>query len=270
MELSRAGNTGGIPHLRDAIEYRYQGKVISYYRPGLARYDGLYDDATERILRLAQEDALWKTPLYEVQRLLARAQVLGTEFRSIWLQAREMGCRHDQVRAIQLLGLHLACQVLLQKAKASQPTDTSPTAPSGEFSDMRLVMTLSKAARQRFKDYSPQMTAAVMLAMTEKNRDDLVERPEGIYLSRQCWDRISSYAVWLADNDEMIVTRRRLEGQPDEPKEDSQDYLAQHLPKSRKLGGVGSFEYALGLVMAFDLDRDRLLVKEDQSGVAIF
>ncbi len=144
------------------------------------------------------------------------------------------------------------------------------TGLAGKFSDIRVVMALSRAVQQKFKDYPPEMAAAVILAMTDKNRNDLVERPEGIYLSRQCSDKISSYEVWLTDDGTIIVTRKRLEGQPDEPKEDSQRLLNERLPNAQKLGGIDSFQYALGLAMTFGLDQDRLLVKEDQKGMAIF
>lgn len=136
--------------------------------------------------------------------------------------------------------------------------------------DLRLVMALSRAVQEKFKDNPPEMVAAVLLAMTDKNRKDLVERPEGIYLSRQCWDRISSYVAWLADDGVIIITRRPREGQPDEPKEDSQRFLNERLPKARKLGGINSLHYALGLTRTFGLDSNRLRVKNDGTGVAIY
>lgn len=136
--------------------------------------------------------------------------------------------------------------------------------------DFRLVIALSPAVQEKFKDSPPGMTAAVLLAMTDKNREDLVERPEGIYLSRQCWDRISSYVVWLADDGTIIIARRRLKDRPDEPKEDSQRFLNERLPKARKLGEVNSFHYALGLTLTFGIDANDLRVKDDGTGVAIY
>ena len=142
----------------------------------------------------------------------------------------------------------------------------STTTSASKFSDIRLEMALSKAVQQKFNDSPPEMIAAVMLAMTDKNRKDLVERPEGIYLSQQCADRISSYAVWLADDGEIIVTRKRLEGKPDKPKKDSLRFLNKRLPKAQKLGVINSLQYAAALTAVFDLNKDDLVVRKNNPG----
>jgi hypothetical protein len=142
--------------------------------------------------------------------------------------------------------------------------------PPAKFSKIRLVMVLNKAVQEKFKGHLPNTTAAVFLAMTDKNRDDLVERPEGIYLSRQCAQRISSYEVWLTGDGSIIVTRRKREGEPDEAKEDSQRLLNERLPNAQRIGEIDSFQYALGLAMTFGLDESRLLVGGGaEKGVAI-
>lgn len=147
--------------------------------------------------------------------------------------------------------------------------DRSGTVSSNDLSDIRLVMAISEALAQNFKKYPPAMAAAVIMAMTEKNREDLVERPEGIYLSRQCWERISTYRVWLVDDGELIITRKKFDNRPDEPKKDSQKFLSRRLERAKKAGGIDSLQYALGLALTFGLDQGRFQVKKDQTGMAI-
>lgn len=135
------------------------------------------------------------------------------------------------------------------------------------FFDLRLVMVLNQAVQEKFKDSPPEITAAVFLAMTEKNRNDLVEQPEGIYMSYRCWERILLYEVWLTDEGEIIITRKSLSGKPDEPKEESQNYLKRHLPKARNLGRMNSLHYAIGLALTFGLDQNRLILKNGEVGI---
>ncbi len=141
---------------------------------------------------------------------------------------------------------------------------------SSEFSDLRLVLALSKAMQKKFEGHQTDMTAAVLLAMIDKNRDDIVVRSEGIYLSRHCADRISSYKVWLANDGQIIITRRKLADQIDKPKKDSQSFLNEHLSKARMVGRLNSFHYALGVVLTFGLDPDRLRVQKDETGVVVY
>ena len=97
----------------------------------------------------------------------------------------------------------------------------SSTPSSSKYENIRLVMALTKAVQKEIKDSTPEMTAALILAMTDKNKKDLVERSEGIYLARECWDRISSYELWLAEDGQILVTRKRFQNQPDKPKVES-------------------------------------------------
>jgi len=115
FEYSRAGNRKGINALETAIRQKCKGVEISFHKPGLAAYDSWDDNSPEEILRLARQHRLWQIPGREVQQLLSRAQGFGAEVRDIWMQAREQGAAQGQIRAIQLYGLHLACQVLLTK-----------------------------------------------------------------------------------------------------------------------------------------------------------
>lgn len=115
FEYSRAGSRKGINALETAIRYKCKGVKVSFHKPGLAAYDSWDDNSPGDILRLAKQQRLWQIPGSEVQQLLSRAQGFGAEVRDIWMQAREEGADQDQIRAIQLYGLHLACQVLLTK-----------------------------------------------------------------------------------------------------------------------------------------------------------
>jgi DNA-directed RNA polymerase subunit RPC12/RpoP len=157
-----------------------------------------------------------------------------------------------------------------KKKKIGKSNSNISSLPSSDFSNLRLVLALSKAVQKKFEGHQTDMTAAVLLAMIDKNRDDIVERSEGIYLSRHCADRISSYEVWLANDGEIIITRRKFKDQIDKPKKDSQRFLNEHLPKARMVGRLNSFHYALGVVLTFGLDQDRLLVQKDGTGVVIY
>jgi tetratricopeptide (TPR) repeat protein len=145
----------------------------------------------------------------------------------------------------------------------SHPSESDSSGESGaDFAELRLVMAVSPAVQGQFEDSPPEVLAAVILAKTSKNRKDLVERPEGIYVSKECLDRLRSYEVWLAAGGTLFVTRKRFEAQPDQPKEDPQRFLNEELPKARNLGRIDPRAYAIGLCVTFGLERDRLLMSE--------
>jgi hypothetical protein len=141
--------------------------------------------------------------------------------------------------------------------------------PTDAFSDLRLVMAVTHAVLEKFTDSPPEMVAALALAETDKNRQNLVERPEGVYLSKECSDRLRSYEVWLDDRGAAFITRKRLESKPDEPKEDAQRFLNERIPAARKVGKVNSFHYTLGLCMSFGVNADRLLM-QSEGRVAVY
>jgi hypothetical protein len=154
-------------------------------------------------------------------------------------------------------------------SEAQRPTDT-PVDSTRDFSDFRLVIALSQATQQKLKDYPPEMAAAIFLAMTDKNRGDLVERPEGIYISRQCWEKILSYDVWVAADGQIIVTKKGLGRKLEKPKEDAQRFLKRQLPTARKVGRMNSLHYAIGLALEFGLDQNRLLLQKNQNEVEVY
>jgi len=156
------------------------------------------------------------------------------------------------------IGLSTAHRLPLEEV-ASNSFATS----GGDFSDLRLVMAISRAVQERFKDSPPEMVAALMLAITDKDRNDLVERPGGIYLSKECCGRLSSFDVWLCADGTIVITRRRVMAEPDEPKAESQRFLNERLPGARKLGGINPLHYALGLCQTFSLNADRLVIQSE-------
>ena len=117
LDQARSGKQDGLEALEEAIYYMHGNKNVNFYSPGLRRLNGFQDlkEAKEKILFMASNELLWKTPPQEVQELLSIAQAGGMDLRSIWSTAKELGYAHDQIRAIQLLGLHLAVQVILSK-----------------------------------------------------------------------------------------------------------------------------------------------------------
>jgi ankyrin repeat protein len=121
LDLSRSGSQEGLRALEEAICRRRGKQTTDFYSPGLRMFDGLsqLDEAPKKLLELAQRNALWTTPPNQVQELLSISQVGGVDVRTIWSKAKELGCNQDQVRAIQLLGLHLAVQVILSRERKS-------------------------------------------------------------------------------------------------------------------------------------------------------
>ncbi len=115
LDLSKQGKTEGLKAVEEAIRYMHGKENIEFYTPSMRAIDGFsaLDNAPKEILKLAKMNALWTTEPQEVQELLSLSQVGGTEVRTLFLEAKKIGYVEEQVRAIQLLGLHLACQVAL-------------------------------------------------------------------------------------------------------------------------------------------------------------
>lgn len=141
---------------------------------------------------------------------------------------------------------------------------------NNDFSDYQLVLALSRAVRQNYKDYTPEMVAALILAMTDKNRSDLVVRSEGIYISRQCWEKIHLYDVWLATEGEIIITRKRVVKKFEESKEDNQQILNRLLPSARHLGRMNLLAYAIGLSLTFGLDPNNIILNKEGKEACIY
>ena len=139
-----------------------------------------------------------------------------------------------------------------------------------DISNYRLVMALSQAVQQKFKNYPTDMTAAIFLAMTEKNKNDIVVRQEGIYISRQCQEMLLSYEIWLAVDGQIIITRKRHTKKYDEPKVDSQTILQRQLPKARKLGKMNPLHYTIGVSLTFGLDQDKIIIDKNKNTVAVY
>jgi hypothetical protein len=116
LDLSKGGSREGLKALEEAICWTRGQKTTDFYSPGLRRTDWLtLDEAPKKLIALAEQNALWTTPVRQVQELISLSQVGGTDVRSLWSKAKELNCGWDQIRAIQLLGLHLAVQVILRK-----------------------------------------------------------------------------------------------------------------------------------------------------------
>ena len=119
LGLSKQGDNEGLKALEEAIRYMHGKENIEFYTPSMRVLDGfsVLDNAPEEILKLAKMNALWTTEPQEVQELLSLSQVGGKEVRTLFLEAKKLGYAKEQVRAIQLLGLHLACQVTLGRSE---------------------------------------------------------------------------------------------------------------------------------------------------------
>lgn len=116
LDLSKQGKTEGLKALEEAISYMHGKEDIEFYSPGLAMYDySELDDAPKEIIELAKKNALWTTAPHTIQKLLIRTQTGGIELQRLRAQIKHLCCNSEQIRAIQLLGLHLACQSVLIK-----------------------------------------------------------------------------------------------------------------------------------------------------------
>lgn len=158
-------------------------------------------------------------------------------------------------------------------AKARRGADEVAGAPRPSVSrapDLHLVMALSPAIRQKFKDYPPEMAAAIFLAMNDKDRKDLVEKPEGIYISRRCWEKMLSYEIWLGQDGTIIITTNTLGSTRGPQKKDTERFLQAHLPTARRLGRMNSLHYAIGLALTFGLDQNRILLQKSGTEAEIF
>ena len=123
LQLSKSGQAEGLRALEEAIAYKHGRSDVEYYTPGLRRFAGFAsldttgEQAVSSIVRLAKEKALWKTPPKDVQELLSIAQSAGIEVMEIRSFMKQAGADQEQVRAVQLLGLQLAAQVALSRAR---------------------------------------------------------------------------------------------------------------------------------------------------------
>jgi hypothetical protein len=130
-------------------------------------------------------------------------------------------------------------------------------------------MALSPAIRDMFKDYPPEMAAAIFLAMNDKDREDIVERPEGIYISRKCWEKIISYEIWLGRDGTIIITTKKG-GPTRKPQKGLEAYWQAHLPTARRLGRMNSLHYAIGLALTFGLNQNRIIPQSSGNEAQIF
>ena len=109
LELSRSGSQAGLKALEESICWTRGNQTTDFYTPGLKALDGwsALDEAPKKLLALAREKALWTTPSKQIQELISLCQAGGTDMRALLSTANEIGCDQQQIRAIQLLGLHL-------------------------------------------------------------------------------------------------------------------------------------------------------------------
>jgi hypothetical protein len=137
LELTRSGSGIGLKALEESICWTRGKQITDFYTPGLRALDGwsALDEAPKKLLALARQKALWTTPPKQVQELISLCQVGGTDMRALLSTAKELGCDQLQVRAIQLLGLHLAAQVILSRVGRGETAASvqSPEAKEGKI-----------------------------------------------------------------------------------------------------------------------------------------
>lgn len=138
------------------------------------------------------------------------------------------------------------------------------------FADIRLVAIFSTPVYEEFKTEPPEVIAAALLAKGFGKQEDLVIKDNGIYLSRQCWERISTYQVWLSEERQIIITRSKLKNRRNNAKKDSQKLLNEKLPTAKNVGEFSSIAYATTLAIKFGLDAGKIRIRNDRSSVAVY
>lgn len=136
-------------------------------------------------------------------------------------------------------------------------------------SDLRVVVALSSAVRDRFASLPPEVVAATMLAATSRREDELVRRPDGIFMSKECWERLNGYSVWVSADGTIIVTRKKSPGEAPDMNQDAA-FLQQQLPTATFIGRIPTLAYAVAAAQRLGVDTSSICVRNDRSEPAVF
>jgi len=148
--------------------------------------------------------------------------------------------------------------------------DNSPQAsPVVDAARLRLVLEITNTVRESWSSVPPDMVAATMLAKYHRNRNDIVQHANGIYLSRECWAWISSLEVWVSEEGEIFVTQEIPPGRQNLAPEATVERLKRMLPTSKSHGGIPSMAYVTALAFEVGFHPRRILADRETFEVRV-
>lgn len=142
----------------------------------------------------------------------------------------------------------------------------SPVVDAGR---LRLVLEITNTVRESWSSVPPEMVAATILAKYHRNKNDIVQHANGIYLSRECWAWVSSLEVWVSEEGEIFVTQKIPPGQRNIGPEATADRLKMMLPTSRSHGGIPSMAYITALAFEVGFHPRRILTDPETGEVRV-
>ncbi len=145
-----------------------------------------------------------------------------------------------------------------------QPIDNNidnsqQASPVVDTARLRLVLEITNTVRESWSSVPPEMVAATILAKYHRNKNDIVQHANGIYLSRECWAWISSLEVWVSEEGEIFVTQKIPPGRRNIGHEATADRLKMMLPTSKSQGGIPSMAYITALAFEVGFHPRRIL-----------
>jgi len=147
--------------------------------------------------------------------------------------------------------------------------DMSQGSSTADLSQLRLVLEITSAVTESWSAVPPEMVAATILAKYHRIKQDIVKRDNGICLSRQCWEWITSLEVRVCEDGEIFVTQRGMPGTKNGTVQDSDAKLYEKLPKSKNHGGIPNIAYTTALVFELGINPRRILTDPDTGDVRV-